>query len=244
MDTLSTISLLVFGLGLGLKHAIEADHLAAVSTIVSERKSILSASLVGGLWGVGHTISLFIAGVVVIFLHIQISERTEQILEFGVALMLIALGVDALRKLFRSKQIHLHTHHHGDYTHTHPHLHDESTAHTHQDSNGTHHNLTLSARPLIVGMIHGLAGSGALMLLVLSTISSPAVGLTYILIFGIGSIGGMMLMSMLVSLPIQLTAKRFTHAELVMRGLVGLFSLCFGLFMVYEIGFVQGLFRI
>jgi high-affinity nickel permease len=105
MDTLSTISLLVFGLGLGLKHAIEADHLAAVSTIVSERKSILSASLVGGLWGVGHTISLFIAGVVVIFLHIQISERTEQILEFGVALMLIALGVDALRKLFRSKQI-------------------------------------------------------------------------------------------------------------------------------------------
>jgi high-affinity nickel permease len=244
MNTLSTISLLVFGFGLGLKHAIEADHIAAVSTIVGERKSLWSASLVGGLWGLGHTFSLLVAGVVVIFLHVQISERMEQILEFGVALMLIMLGIDTLRKLIYGRQIHLHTHHHGNYIHTHPHLHDESTAHTHQDSNSTHHNLTLSARPLIVGMIHGLAGSGALMLLVLSTISSPAVGLTYISVFGVGSISGMILMSMLVSLPIQLTAKRFAHTELIMRGLAGLFSLCFGLFMVYEIGFVQGLFRI
>lgn len=252
MNTLSIFSLLALGFGLGLKHAIEADHLAAVSTIVSERKNIWSASLVGGLWGIGHTISLLIAGVVVIFLHIQISERTEQALEFGVGIMLVVLGADALRKIAHGRQLHVHVHQHGDHVHIHPHLHDESTAHkqkeqyTNQDLTkaNTHHGLKLSARPLIVGMIHGLAGSGALMLLVLSTISSPAIGLSYILIFGVGSIGGMMLMSMLVSLPIQLTTNRFAHTELVMRGLAGLFSLCFGLFMVYEIDFVQGLFRI
>ena len=98
-------------------------------------------------------------------------------------------------------------------------------------------------RPLVVGMIHGLAGSAALMLLVLSTINAPLIGLLYILVFGIGSIGGMMLMSALVSLPLYLTAKRFTRANLMMRGLAGLFSVSFGLFMLYEIGIAGDLFR-
>jgi len=246
MTTLSIVWLLAVGFGLGLKHATEPDHLAAVSTIVSNRKNVWSASLVGGLWGVGHTISLFVAGILVILLHFEINGRMAQVLEFCVALMLIVLGLDTLRKLARGGQIHWHVHKHGGITHVHPHVHDEATAHPHEKTaeENTHHGLKLSPRPLIVGMIHGLAGSGALMLLILSTISSPAVGIAYILVFGVGSIGGMMLMSLLVGLPFHFTANRFARADLFLRGAAGLFSLGFGLFMAYEIGFIGGLFQI
>jgi ABC-type nickel/cobalt efflux system permease component RcnA len=237
--TVSTASVLALGLVFGLKHAVEADHLAAVSTIVSERKSLLSSSLVGGLWGIGHTISLLIAGVAVILLHIEIGERLALALEFGVALMLITLGVNAIRKLARGGRLHFHTHHHGERVHVHPHLHE----HAAEESPATHHGLRLGVRPLLVGMVHGLAGSAALMLLVLSTLPSPLIGMAYIAVFGLGSIGGMMLMSALVSLPLRLTADRFMRANLTVRGLAGLFSLGFGLFMVYQIGFVEGLFR-
>src|SRR5262245_20856844 len=98
MDGFSLISLLIVSFGLGLKHATEPDHIAAVSTIVSERKNIWSSSLVGGLWGIGHTISLLIAGLLVMILHFEISEGLAQALEFCVAIMLIALGLDAVRK--------------------------------------------------------------------------------------------------------------------------------------------------
>jgi len=249
MNNVSVISLLVFGFALGLKHATEADHLAAVSTIVSDRKSFWSASLVGGLWGVGHTISLFVAGVTVIVLHFAISDRLARDLEFCVALMLVLLGLDTLRRLARGGQLHMHVHRHGKRIHAHPHIHEASQAHqggqTHEHSGNqhTHHGLAIGPRPLIVGMIHGLAGSGALMLLVLSTISSRLIGMSYILVFGIGSIGGMMLMSLLLSLPFQLTTKRFVRVKRAMRGMAGLFSLGFGLFMVYQTAFVQGLFR-
>ena len=249
MNTVTVFSLLAVGFGLGLKHAVEADHLAAVSTIVSDRKSLWSASLVGGLWGLGHTISLFAAGFAVILLHFQISERLSSTLELGVALMLIVLGLDALRKLIRGGQLHMHFHRHGGRLHAHPHVHDAGDAHqsTHDRElsveQPTHHGLAIGPRPLIVGMIHGLAGSGALMLLVLSTISSPLVGMTYILVFGVGSIGGMMLMSFLLSLPFHFTAKSFGAVQHTLRGLAGLFSIGFGVFMIYKIGFVEGLFR-
>ena len=238
INSLTTASVLALGFVLGLKHAVEADHLAAVSTIVSERKSLLSSSLVGGLWGIGHTISLLIAGILVILFRFEISERIEQALEFCVGLMLVALGANALRKLARGAYLHLHVHQHGGRAHIHPHMHDGST----EPVPHTHHGLRLGARPLLVGMVHGLAGSAALMLLVLSTISSPLVGFIYIVVFGIGSIGGMMLMSALVGLPVYLTAARFNRANLMVRVMAGLFSLSFGLFMVYEIGFVKGLF--
>lgn len=237
--SISSAGVLALGLVFGLKHAVEADHLAAVSTIVSERKSLLSSSVVGGLWGIGHTISLLVAGVVVILLHIEIGERTALALEFGVALMLIALGVNALRKLLGGGTLHLHAHRHGRHAHLHPHLHDAEPL----NEPHTHHGYQLSARPILIGMVHGLAGSAALMLLVLSTIPSAGVGLAYIFVFGVGSVGGMMLMSALVGLPLQLTARRFTRMNAALRGLAGIFSLCFGLFMVYRIGFADGLFR-
>ncbi len=240
MASMSIASVLFLGFVLGLKHATEADHLAAVSTIVSERKSLLGSSLVGGLWGVGHTISLFIAGIAVILLHIKISERMALALEFCVGIMLVALGLNVLRKLLRpGGQLHFHVHRHGGHRHVHPHLHDGSP----DAEEHTHHGFRLSVRPVIIGMIHGMAGSAALMLLVLSAIQSPLVGLVYILLFGVGSIGGMMLMSVLVGLPVYLTAGRFDRANFAVRGLSGVFSVCFGLFMVYEIGFTGGLFR-
>lgn len=244
-ESVSIVSVLVFGLLFGLKHAVEADHLAAVSTIVSERKSILSSSLVGGLWGIGHTISLLAAGIVVIVLHVEIGARLASALEFGVALMLIALGINALRKLMRGGTLHFHQHRHFGHAHLHPHLHDGTSKNSVfgiVDSD-THHGLRIGARPLLVGIVHGLAGSAALMLLVLSTIKSQLVGMAYIGVFGIGSIGGMMLMSALVGLPVHLTANRFASGTRVLQGLAGAFSLCFGLFMTYEIGYVGGLFR-
>jgi ABC-type nickel/cobalt efflux system permease component RcnA len=237
-SVLSAASVLSLGLVFGLKHALDADHLAAVSTIVSQRKGVLSSSLVGALWGLGHTISLLIAGVAVILLHIQIGERTALVLELCVAIMLIGLGANALLVLVRGGRVHLHAHAHGGRVHLHPHVHDATAEMNAQ----AHHRLRLGTRPLLVGMVHGLAGSAALTLLVLSTIPSPVLGFAYIAVFGLGSIGGMIFMSMLVSLPAQLTAARFNGANAAVRALAAFFSLGLGLFMVYQIGIVGRLF--
>lgn len=235
----STITILLFGFLLGLKHAIEADHLAAVSTIVSERKSFFSSAIVGGIWGVGHTISLFVVGVFVLLFNFQISEKTERLLEFCVGIMLVFLGLNVIQKIVRGGTLHFHTHEHDKHAHAHPHLHDHTQT---LEEPHTHHGLTFSPRPLIVGLIHGLAGSAGLMLLMLPTINSRAVGLVYIIIFGIGSIGGMMLMSFLVGLPLHFTAKRFNRANLLLRCAAGLLSVCLGLWIVYEKGFAEKLF--
>lgn len=237
VGAVSIASTLGIGLVLGLKHAIEADHLAAVAAIVSERKSILGSSLVGGLWGLGHTLSLLIAGVIVIFLKIQIPERVALSLEFVVALMLIGLGINALLKIRRGARLHLHEHTHGGITHMHPHLHE------HEAERATHHGMKIGLRPLVVGMVHGMAGSAALMLLVLPTIPSPALALVYIAVFGLGSIGGMMAVSTLLGLPLKLTAERFTRAHSAVCALAAIFSLGFGIFLAYEIGFVEGLLK-
>jgi nickel/cobalt transporter (NicO) family protein len=237
---ISTASVLLFGLVFGLKHAVEADHLAAVSTIVSERKSVFSSSLVGGLWGIGHTVSLFVAGVSVLLLNLKIGERTALGLEFCVAVMLVALGANALRKLLRGGTLHAHSHRHGKHAHLHPHIHEE-LAKARKQPQDTHHDLTLNARPLLVGMVHGLAGSAALMLLVVSTVSTRAIGLAFIAVFGLGSIGGMMVMSALVSMPFRFTANRFKRAHRAVQILAAIFSLGLGMMMAYQIGFLDGL---
>jgi hypothetical protein len=234
----STASALALGLVVGLRHAMEADHLAAVTAIVSERKSLLSSSLVGGLWGLGHTLSLLIAGIAVLLLDFKIGERTGLALEFCVAIMLIGLGANAIRKLLAGGTVHMHEHQHGPHTHTHPHVHDHSP----EPAAHTHHGLRLDKKPVLVGMMHGLAGSGAVMLLVLSTISSPVIGLIYIALFGVGSIGGMLVMSALISLPTYFTAGRFARTNFAVRMLAGVFSIGIGLFLAYEISFVDRLF--
>lgn len=236
--TTSALGVLIIGLGLGLRHALDTDHLAAVSAIVSERKNLFSSLLIGGLWGVGHTASLLLAGAAVILMRFDVG-RYEKPLEFCVALMLIGLGVNVLYKLARGGRVHFHEHSHAGRTHVHPHLHDHKPEPVH-----SHHGLKLGVRPLVIGMVHGLAGSAALMLSVLMTIKgSTALAFGYIIIFGAGSIGGMMVMSLILSLPIHLTSGYFTKTNLAVRALAGCFSLAFGLFMAYEIGFVDGLLR-
>ena len=234
----SALGVLILGLGLGLRHALDTDHVAAVSAIVSERKNWFSSLLIGGLWGVGHTASLLLAGMAVILMKFDIG-RYEKPLEFCVALMLIGLGVNVLYKLARGGRIHFHEHSHAGHAHVHPHLHDDKPEPAH-----SHHGLKLGVRPLIIGMVHGLAGSAAVMFSVLMTIKgSTALAFAYIIIFGVGSIGGMMVMSMILSLPIHLTAGYFAKTNLAVRALAGCFSLGFGLFMVYEIGFAGGLLK-
>lgn len=222
---LTTTSVLLLGFVLGLHHAIEADHLAAVTAIVSEKKNILTASIVGGLWGIGHTISLFIVALIVIFLKLQISEGVESKLEGVVGVMLVLLGLNAIYKLVKSDKTHAHEHSHGDVTHTHLHTHNEAAAESHH---------RLSPRSVLVGMVHGLAGSAALMLMIVPLIPSAVVALLYIVIFGVGSIAGMMAMSLLIGLPFHFTALRFKFLNAGIRVAAGLFSLILGATIVYE----------
>lgn len=239
---MSLIVALGIGFLLGLKHATEADHLVAVTTIVSEQRSIWRSALVGALWGVGHTASLLAAGVVVIIMEIKIPAGVGGVLEFLVALMIIFLGARILYSTLRhGTHLHLHTHSHDGHAHTHFHFHDKSDAHEVTTVPGhEHHRSGLSGwRPLIVGMVHGLAGSAVLTLLVLTEVvrhGSRARGMAYLLVFGLGSIGGMLLMSTLISLPIVLTTRRFARIEVPMRVVVSVSSIVFGVYYAWVTG--------
>jgi ABC-type nickel/cobalt efflux system permease component RcnA len=235
------LSILGLGFVLGLKHALDADHLVAVSTIVSERKGFWSSSIVGALWGLGHTASLFAVGLIVIAFHFQIPDKIAMIMEFGVALMLVILGANVLWKIWRGAVLHVHAHEHEDHFHIHPHLHEYEIAQQHEDSGIHHHKTNVGKKPFFVGMVHGMAGSAALMLVVLATISSRSLALVYIAIFGFGSVGGMFLMSTLIGLPFAVTSK---HERLnkIVRTTAGVISVVFGLFYAWQIGIADGLF--
>jgi len=229
------ISVLGLGVILGLRHALDPDHIMAVSTIVSETKSVRRSSLVGTCWGLGHMISLLIAGVLVIALKMQISDRMALRLEFTVALMLIALGVKAMLKSWRGWKLHVHRHTHDGSTHTHLHVHHPGEEHQHRHR----HLIGSGVRPFLVGMMHGMAGSAALMILVLATIPSAIAGLIYIAVFGLGSVGGMLIMSSLISLPFVFAKKYFRLLGEAMQLAVGLSSVAFGFFLVWQIGLRQ-----
>ncbi len=222
----------VLGLGfvLGLRHALDPDHLIAVSTFVGEHSSVKRSSLVGTFWGLGHTASLLVVGVTIIVFRLRIPESVALWMEFAVALMLIMLGLKSVLKPLRGWKVHVHRHTHDGSTHIHVHMHRRGEEHSHQHR----HLMRLGSRPFFVGMVHGLAGSAALMILVLATIPSAIAGLVYIAIFGLGSVGGMLVMSSLISLPFVLTRKRFSILSEGLQVLVGLFSFSFGLFLVFQ----------
>src|SRR3989442_15316977 len=232
MSNGTLIGLLGLGLILGLRHALDPDHIAAVSTIVSESRSVRRSSLIGTFWGLGHTLSLLCASVVVIALKVRIPDRIALWMEFAVALMLIFLGLRTTMKSLRGWKLHRHCHTHDGNTHTHLHLHREGDelAHHHR------HLIRSGARPFFVGMVHGMAGSAALTLLVLATIPSAVAGLIYIAVFGLGSVGGMLIMSSLISLPFVFAQKSFRLLGEAMQLIVGLSSVAFGVFMVWQIG--------
>ena len=221
MTAVSADSLLALGFVLGLRHAVEADHVAAVSTIATERRSLLSSLLVGASWGFGHTLALLIAGVCVLVLRYRMTDRMAHAFELCVGVMLVLLGVNVLRTLV-----------HRSVSQSHDHT--TAASHSHSDA-------WLVARPLLVGMVHGLAGSAPLLLLTLTVVSSPLAAFSYIGVFGVGSMMGMSIMSLVLGVPARLTVEHSARTHLALRGLSGLFSVAIGLFIVYENGVLNRL---
>lgn len=228
---------LTLGFFLGLKHALEADHLAAVSTIVSEERSLLRSSLIGAYWGMGHTAALLVFGSILLVFRLAVAPRVSEFLEFLVGLMLIFLGVKALLSLKQAPAVHVHTHEHGGTLHSHLHFHLGDSGHGHE-----HRVLRLGGKPFVVGVVHGMAGTAAVLLLIVGAIPSLLLGLGTILVFGVGSIGGMILMSLLMGIPLALAAGRARRVERVVRFAAGLFSLGFGIFIAWSVGVIQAFF--
>lgn len=237
LTSLGAFAVLGLGFVFGLKHATEADHVVAVSTIVSEHRNLWRAATVGALWGAGHTASLVIVGVVVLALRVAIPERVGTWLEFGVALMIIGLGVAALLRALRGRaDVHIHPHTHDGVPHAHIHFHEQGTEHVGPVAPHSHAISGVGIKPLIVGAVHGLAGSAALTLLVLTQIESVVVGLLYLIVFGIGSIIGMLMMSSLVGLPFALGSRRFAGFSNILQVLAGVLSIAFGIWYTYNTG--------
>ena len=231
------LAVLTIGLVFGLKHATEVDHVVAITTIVSRHKNVFRSALVGALWGAGHTASLLIVGVIVLSLRIAVPERVSGWLEFGVAVMIIALGVSALwRAVRKNSEVHVHQHSHDGLSHTHVHFHEHENKHN--PSSRTAHSHAVSRigwKPVLVGMMHGLAGSGALTLLVLTQISSSLIGFLYVATFGFGSIAGMLLMSGLIGLPFAFTSGKLTHLHQGLQTLAAVLSICFGVWYAFRV---------
>lgn len=242
--SLSTFAVLGVGLVFGLKHATEVDHVVAVSTIVSQHKNLFRSALVGLLWGVGHTASLLLVGGVVLALRIAIPEEVSRWLEFGVALMIIGLGVAALRRaLHGSRTVHVHQHNHDGLSHMHIHFHENETKH--EPSVRVPHSHAVSRvgwKPVLIGTMHGLAGSGALTVLVLTQIGSTWMGFVYLVIFGLGSIVGMVLMSGLIGLPFALTSRHLRYAHHRLQTIAAVLSICVGAWYAYASGAIAGVF--
>lgn len=236
VGSLSILAVLSIGLVFGLKHATEVDHVVAVSTIVSRHKNVFHSALVGALWGAGHTVSLLIVGAIVLSLHVAIPERVSGWLELGVALMIIGLGISALRRaLQQNANVHVHQHNHDGLSHTHVHFHEKETSH--KPASHSQHSHAVSRvgwKPVLIGMMHGLAGSGALTLLVLTQIGSSLIGFLYVATFGFGSIVGMLLMSGMIGLPFALTSRKLTHVHQGIQTLAAILSICFGIWYAYR----------
>ncbi len=222
---------LLLGLLLGVKHALDADHIVAITTIVSRSRSMLRSVLTGLTWGIGHTIVLFAAGFAVLLLKLAIPERLSLLMEFAVGVLLIVLGVPLLWRLITSRA-HVHLHQHADKSHFHVHSHTYTSDHDHSHVR----------KPLLVGMLHGLAGSGTLILLALSTTSSVAQGLIFLLVFGVGSMLGMLVLSGLISLPFKLTARLSLRLNQWAQGVAGFISIVLGLLIMWQTGFAGRLF--
>jgi len=216
------------GFLLGIRHAADADHVAAVSTFVSQERSLVRSCLLGTFWGVGHTATLLLVGLTCVLFKFTISPRLAQGIEAAVGCALILLGGHVLLRSLGAWGIHRHEHTHDGHTHSHVHIHLAGRA-----SHAHRHLLRRGARPFLMGMLHGMAGSAALMLLVLATIPSPLGALAYILVFGIGSTAGMLLLSGLIGIPFALTADRWHTANAALQGLTGAASLILGLVLVW-----------
>jgi high-affinity nickel-transport protein len=234
--------LFVTGLGLilGMRHSTDADHVVAISTIVSRQKSIRGAAIIGSVWGIGHTITIFIVGSMIILFKVEIPPRVGLSMEFCVALMLVLLGLlnlsGAMGKITR-----LFT----PATTSRIEASEQPIARPWQSQAvGSFGQLGLyhCVRPLVIGLVHGLAGSAAVALLVLSTIHDPVWATLYLLIFGAGTMVGMMSMTAAMAVPLTFAGQRSAKLSQLLGNVSGIVSLCFGSFLVYQLGLVGGLF--
>jgi high-affinity nickel-transport protein len=259
----SFLSIIALGFFLGMRHATDPDHVIAVTTIVSRERQISKSAWIGAFWGIGHTLTIFVVGAAIVLFDLVIPPRIGLSMELAVGLMLILLGVMNVRSFFRdvpvadsagagisapAHTLHSHPHSHGDYVHTHPHRH-APEQHPHAETQTPlakldHVLLRFGAyrpiRPLIIGIVHGLAGSAAVALLVLATIRDPRWAIAYLLVFGAGTIAGMMVITMSIASSFHLArgGQQFSRRLALASGLL---SLGFGLVVAYQICVVNGL---
>jgi ABC-type nickel/cobalt efflux system permease component RcnA len=254
-------SIIAVGFFLGMRHATDPDHVIAVTTIVTRQRNLTRAALIGAFWGVGHTVTIFVVGAGIILFNLVIPARVGLSMELSVAVMLIILGLMNVAAFLRSmpaasvhadhgEVIHSHPHRHGDYVHSHAHGHDPEV-HPHGPAQtplafldrilakvGLYQHL----RPLVVGIVHGLAGSAAVALLVLTTIRNAHWAIAYLLVFGVGTIAGMMVITMSVASTLKIVAGKRHSVSRILGMASGLLSLAFGLLVAYQICVVNGLF--
>ena len=240
-------AVLSLGFLLGMRHATDADHVIAVSTIVSRHRNPLAAALIGAVWGLGHTLTIFVVGGGIILFGWVIPHRLGLSMEFAVGLMLIALGVANVWGVLRHRNDAEHEHPHQHGAEVHSHAHDHLRQEHHEPAAVNWLDVRLAGlrvyqllRPMLIGVVHGLAGSAAVALLVLAAIGNTRWGVMYLLIFGLGTILSMALITAGIALSFRQGASQ-AWAQRV-RFASGLLSLGFGCFIAYRIGFVEGLF--
>lgn len=250
------LTIVLVGFLLGMRHATDPDHVIAVTTIVTRQQSLVHASLIGILWGIGHTITIFVIGTAIILFSVVIPARVGLSMELSVGLMLILLGALNLTGSMRwmserfaplSKQHHSNSARRDDFADS-----LEARAPWEYENGATaapgwfesivcRMGLFHTMRPLLIGIVHGLAGSAAVALLVLTTIRNPWWALAYLLVFGFGTVAGMMLITSAIAMPIAYSGKRFAGFSQGLAIASGMLSIGFGCFLAYQIGFVDGL---
>ena len=229
------LTLLGFGFLIGMRHAFEADHAAAVATLATNSRTVSDSVWEGIVWGVGHTLTLLLFSSVVFLGSSVIPERLAEGLEFLVGCMLVGLGIDVFRKIIKER-IHFHVHQHADqapHFHAHSHkgeLRHMSSAHNHAHPQG------FPFRALLVGFMHGMAGSAALIILTMQTQLSPLTGLLYIAVFGVGSITGMAALSLVIALPLRYATPSLTWLHNGIQGCIGGLTIILGLIVMYSTG--------
>lgn len=232
--TFELFTLFSIGLLLGLRHAMEPDHVIAVSTIASRTGNLLKAAAAGIFWGLGHTLTLFVVGLLFIGLKMTIPEKLALSMEMLVGIMIVGLGIFTVRSFYR-KKVHVHVHEHDGEKHAHFHSHQDSRIHQHS------HIHKPKQKSFFIGVVHGLAGSGAMVILTMGTAKTFLQSAFYILFFGAGTVLGMLIFAVLLGIPFVFLARFANGMERKLGLAAGILSIGYGLFFMYQIAFTEGL---